>query len=90
MTEEQLKEERVKQRWRLIYPLVIVFVCMFAAVGVSITYTHNAVRNDEQNWCEVVVSLDNEYQVHPPPADNAAAVTFAANMHRLRQKLHCS
>jgi hypothetical protein len=98
MTQEEHEEERkierandrTHDRRRWIYPLAAVFVSMFVAVGVSMAYTYNAVRQSDQNWCEIVVSLDNEYTTHPPPPSNLAGVTFAAQMHRLRAKLHCS
>ena len=87
MTEEQFKDERTHERWRWVYPLVAVFVSMFVAVGLNIAYTSYKVHQDEQNWCEVVVSVDDGYQKTPPVTDAGRA--FASSMHRLRERLNC-
>lgn len=94
MTPEELEEEvaRLKleilalrqARWRrLIYPAIIVFVSMFAAVGISIAYTYYS----NQNWCDIVVGLDDRYQ-NLTTAD-PDAIKFAGQIHTIRHKFHC-
>jgi len=83
------RADRAHDRQRWVRPLVAVFVTMFLSVAVNIVYTTLTVNESNQNWCEIVTSLDDTYQLHPPPATNVAAITFAAQMHRLRNKLKC-
>jgi hypothetical protein len=83
------REDRAHDRQRWVRPLATVFACMFLSVAVNIIYTTLSVNQSNQNWCEIVTSLDDAYQLHPPPATNVAAVTFAGQMHRLRFKLKC-
>lgn len=71
-------------RWRrLVYPVVIVFISMFAAVGVSVLYTYKS----NQVWCDLVVGLDIRYQnLHTTDPD---AIKFARQIHTVVQKYHC-
>lgn len=92
MTQEQRKEERVqdrqRDRMRWIYPLILVFVSLFAVTGINIAYTTMAVQQNAQIWCEMVSGLDDQYQKAPPPTENGKV--FAAQMHRIRVKLQCA
>jgi hypothetical protein len=81
-------DDRTHDRRLWVYPLAAVFVSMFVAVGISIAYTANAVRQSDQTWCELVGGLDKQYQKDPPPTDNGKV--FAAQIHRISVKFHCA
>lgn len=85
--EKQVKRMSTIWRWRFAYPLMAVFISMFVAVGISITYTGQAINNNEQTWCELVGSLDKQYQRTPPP--NTSGQVFAATIHHIAIKFHC-
>jgi hypothetical protein len=93
MTEEEIRredvrrEDRASDRRRWVYPLVIIFVSMFLAVGANIVYTTIAVHRDEQTWCDLATHLDEQYKKTPPA--NADGKVFAQDIHGIRSKFKC-
>ena len=87
------------RRW--IYPLAMVFVCMFAAVTVSIIYAdrvgaasqraaEHAIEKSQQEMCAVLVPINAIYH-QPPPNDPKTYIgkQLAERFDQLIQQYHC-
>jgi hypothetical protein len=94
MTQEEQRaterrDDRSHDRWRYVYPLAAVFASIFVVVFINIAYTHEAVRQDQQNWCALIVGIDNRYQTTPPKPNDTGGIEFANDIHNLRSTLKC-
>jgi cell division protein FtsL len=83
---EIIELKKVRAR-RLLYPLIMVFVSMFLAVGLSVVYTHGAVAKVQQDWCELMTGINTRYEKTPPTDEGG--IEFAADVKRLLVKLNC-
>lgn len=73
---------------RLIVAWVVSFLCMLGLTGGSMMYATYVDRRSNQNWCELIVSLDDGYKSLPPDAP-ARQRDFAERINRLRRSLEC-
>lgn len=70
------------------YLLVAIYVSMFAAVGVTAWYANRVADENSRKWCDLLVTLDEAYQEHPP--QTPAGQRAAADIHDLRTEFGCS
>lgn len=73
---------------RLYTAWAISFVCMLGLTGASIQYANYVDRKSNQNWCELIVDLDERYKRLPPDA-TPEAKEFAETINALRRNLEC-
>jgi hypothetical protein len=67
--------------------LVTVFItCLAMNVG-SLIYANNVARRSAQQWCSVVITIDDSYKDVPP--QTPVGKKLAGEMHELRTKLEC-
>lgn len=66
--------------------LALFITCLLLTVG-SLIYANNVARKSVQQWCNVVVTLDDAYRQAPPQTPTGKKL--AAEMHDLRVKLDC-
>lgn len=92
MTEEEVNtriNEFETKRNKRILQAIMGLVGVLIVVTFNFWYTAYSNEQDDQKWCALMVSLDDRYQELPSTAD-ADARLFAAQVHVLRQDLHCS
>lgn len=70
----------------LISAMLLGFTSLYLSKRAEIT-AHREARKSEQQWCELLVTLDNIYQKKQP--ETQAAQQFAAEIHRLKVKFGC-
>lgn len=75
---------RLRRSWEL---LAVSFVCAFLAAGASMVYANKVARDSQRQWCGVVTTLDDAYQVTPP--QTPAGRKIAADIARLRDEFGC-
>lgn len=71
----------------LAYSLAVTFVGMIAALGLAIGYTAHTASDNEQKWCDLVITLDKQYRASPPSTDNGRVL--AEIIARLKADLDC-
>lgn len=86
MTEKKTVNVVVVKK-RLMYLVVITLItAMISPLG-TIVYTNYVDRKNRQEWCELIVTIDDAYTANPP--ENETAERFADLMHRRRESLGC-
>lgn len=80
-----------KGRW---YPVVVLFIVVITATALNFAYTNQVNnrtikegRENDQKWCEMLVTLDDAYSSTPP--GSALGRKLAEDIHRLRVDLEC-
>ena len=63
------------------YTIALGVFATLAAVGVNITYTKQSVVKSNQQWCELLTTLDEAYSQTPPQSETGRKV--ADEIHRL-------
>jgi hypothetical protein len=74
------------KKW-LLYSLLTAALSSLAMGIVSIEYSNYAIRKNQQQWCDVVVTLDDAYKRTPP--QTPAGQRLAEEMARLRSDFNC-
>ena len=74
------------RKW-LFYSTLIAALSSIVMGIVAIEYANYAISQNQQQWCEIVTTLDNSYRKNPPtaPVQQHLAVEFA----RLRAQFGC-
>lgn len=73
-----------------LYGLLIVYVCMVAVVVTGLLYTNWVSRENNRQWCDVLISIDDAYKgVSNNPTATPAGKHIAEEFHRLREKFEC-
>lgn len=67
---------------------IISFLCMLGLTGGSMLYATHVDRRSNQQWCELIISIDTRYQALSPDAP-IEAKEFAVRIHHLRNSLEC-
>ncbi|MFY1658584.1 hypothetical protein [Micromonospora sp. WMMD1274] len=70
--------------WRV---LVLCLVASMASGGAAILYTNASARQSEQQWCEVLTTLDDIYREIPPRTPQERKL--AAAIHQQRAGFGC-
>lgn len=78
--------EQAEQRRKALH-IVGALVGVAALAVIMIMYVAHAQRVSDSRWCELMISLDDRYQRLENP--NEDAQKLAAEIHSLRQGLHC-
>lgn len=67
--------------------LMVGFVCAILAAGSSMAYTNRAAKQSNQQWCDVIITLDDAYRAVPnkTPTIQRLAQQFA----QLRTRFAC-
>lgn len=73
----------LRQLRRIYWALVALFVSACLAAGGSIYYTNQV----QQQWCDLLTTLDTAYQTTPPPS--ATGKEVARQIHNLTDRLNC-
>jgi hypothetical protein len=73
--------------FRAWYAVLVVVVACVASAGASIGYTAQSVHRSDQQWCDLLRSLDQPLPTSPPPTDRQ--VIIARQMHALRVGKGC-
>lgn len=69
------------------YVLVVIYMSMFAAVGVTMVYANRTAEVNNRRWCTLLVTLDDGYRAHPPVTDTGRQT--AAAIASLRRDFRC-
>jgi hypothetical protein len=67
--------------------LLVLLVAVFAAVGLSIGYTARTVHHSDQQWCELLRSIDVPLPSGTPATQRSR--DFARQVHELRIRKGC-
>ena len=74
----------------LLWSLLIAFVSVLAVTISGIVYTNYVARENNRQWCSVLIAIDQAYeQVRDNPNASAAGKHIAEEFHRLRLEFHC-
>ena len=78
-----------RQPWWYAVTAVVVSCLLVSVVGVTYTKktTDHAVHKSEQNWCDIIRTLDDAYRQTPPQTE--AGKNLAKQMHELRIRFEC-
>lgn len=76
-----------KTRTKSWYAVVVACVSSLAMGVIAIQYAEYVDRKSNQQWCEVVVTLDNAYTQTPPQTE--AGQNLARAMKRMRHDFGC-
>lgn len=70
------------------YAIVVACVSSLAVGIAAIQYADHVDRKSNQQWCEVVITLDNAYTQNPPQTE--AGQVLARAMKRMRHDFGCN
>lgn len=69
------------------YLLVVTLIAAILAGVNSIWYANRVAHQSNRNWCSLVATLDDAYQMQPPTT--ATGRQLAGDVHSLRRALGC-
>jgi hypothetical protein len=69
------------------YALLIAFVSSLVMGVVAVQYANHVDRQSNQQWCEIVVTLDETYDKQPPQSESGKVI--AREMKRMRHDFDC-
>lgn len=69
------------------YLLVVIYVSLFALAFANMWYTNRVAEQNTRKWCNLLVTLDEAYQEHPPQTE--AGQRAARDIHQLRTEFDC-
>ena len=81
MTEEE------KQSRSLVKSAIMMLAAFILVTSFNILYTNRVNRDSDRLWCDLMVSLDDRYQVLE--TTDPDALRFKGQVRVLRQRLHC-
>ena len=81
------------RRW-LVYMLLMTALSSLMMGVIAIEYSNYVVRKNNQQWCEIVKTLDNGYNAprptpSPTQSQSPAGKHLAEEFHRLRTDFKC-
>lgn len=76
-----------KPHMRQWYLLVVAFLSSAAMGAVAIQYADSVGRRSNQQWCDVVTTLDDAYTAQPPQTETGQRL--AREMKRMRHDFGC-
>lgn len=72
---------------KLWWALLAVFISCLAMMAGSLIYANSVARESAQQWCSIVITLDDAYRQTPP--QTAVGQNLASEIAQLRQSLEC-
>lgn len=71
----------------VMYALIVSYVCALVSAIIAIQYANYVDRQSNQQWCTLIVSVDDAYQ--ESPATNPSGKRVAESIHKLRTDFGC-
>lgn len=84
MTQHTTTTRIARSQW---WALIVLFLSVLGVAVNSVVYANNVSRRSNQQWCAIIVTLDDAYRRTPPTS--AAGQDLAREMARLRREFHC-
>jgi hypothetical protein len=73
---------------RLWYAVLVAICACVVVAGTSVWYADHTQRQQQRQWCELMISLDDAYRATPPTTKIGQNV--ASEIRRLRNAFGCS